>query len=444
MSDIMTFGFQDPLQSFLRMSEFGSGIAKQHAAGLMAQANIAEAQAKLEAARIAAAADAERQARVDELMEKLRKPGAKPQDYLKLSMFLPKDQAKAIQDAVVQMREEEKAVALKESSNIFFALNSNRPDLAIKYLQASAAAERSVANEDGAMAAESYIRDIEAGGKERESVEALFGMQTAAIPGGKEAMEAYSKFKEERRLATLFPILQKQKEADMKRATSEAEKAEIEAKYAERMQIEELKVKAADAGLKDAQRDKYLAEARNLDKEFADLLLEKAAKEARGGLDAKDIMDLEDGLRKEVDAGSKDFRLIDSQYQIIKGSSDTGPGDLARIFAFMKAIDPTSVVREGEQASAANAGGVPSAIWSIYNKALGAGKLSPQLRAEFTREAEKIWKIAKAKNDLIMSRAEVIIRNRKLNRDNVFAPEEQAPAPQGGTAPPRRRVEVDY
>ena len=118
---------------------------------------------------------------------------------------------------------------------------------------------------------------------------------------------------------------------------------------------------------------------------------------------------LEDGLRKEVDAGSKDFRLIDSQYQIIKGSSDTGPGDLARIFAFMKAIDPTSAVREGEQASAANAGGVPSAIWSIYNKALGAGKLSPQLRAEFTREAEKIWKIAKAKNDLIMSRAEVII-----------------------------------
>ena len=444
MSDIMTFGFQDPLQSFLRMSEFGSGIAKQHAAGLMAQANIAEAEAKLEAARIAAAADAERQARVDELMEKLRKPGAKSSDFLHLAMFLPKDQAKAIQDSVSQMREEEKVAALKESSNIYFALRANRPDLAIKYLHAAAAAERSVANEDGALAAENYIRDIEAGGKERESVEALFGMQTAAIPGGKEAMEAYAKFEEERRLATLFPILQKQKEADMKRATSEAEKAEIEAKYAERMQIEELKVKAADAGLKDAQRDKYLAEARNLDKEFADLLLEKAAKEARGGLDAKDIMDLEDGLRKEVDAGSKDFRLIDSQYQIIKGSSDTGPGDLARIFAFMKAIDPTSTVREGEQARAANAGGVPSAIWSIYNKALGSGKLSPQLRAEFTREAEKIWKIAKAKNDLIMSRAEVIIRNRKLNRDNVFAPEEQAPAPQGGTAPTRRRVEVDY
>mgnify|MGYP007001730646 FL=1 len=444
MSDIMTFGFQDPLQSFLRMSEFGSGIAKQHAAGLMAQANIAEAEAKLEAARIAAAADAERQARVDELMEKLRKPGAKSSDFLHLAMFLPKDQAKAIQDSVSQMREEEKVAALKESSNIYFALRANRPDLAIKYLHAAAAAERSVANEDGALAAENYIRDIEAGGKERESVEALFGMQTAAIPGGKEAMEAYAKFEEERRLAALFPILQKQKEAEMKKATSEAEKAEIEAKYAERMQIEELKVKAADAGLKDAQRDKYLAEARNLDKEFADLLLEKAAKEARGGLDAKDIMDLEDGLRKEVDAGSKDFRLIDSQYQIIKGSSDTGPGDLARIFAFMKAIDPTSVVREGEQASAATAGGVPSAIWSIYNKALGAGKLSPQLRAEFTREAEKIWKIAKAKNDLIMSRAEVIIRNRKLNRDNVFAPEEQAPAPQGGTAPPRRRVEVDY
>lgn len=444
MSDAVTFGFQDPLQSFLRMAEFGSGIARQQAAGLIAQANIAEAQAKLEAARMSAAAEAERQSRVDELMSKLRKPGASASDYLQLAMFLPKDHAKAVQDSVSQMREEEKAAALKEGVQIYAAFRSGRPDIATQLIRMNAEAERSAGNEIGARMAERWIAEIESGENGAKTVEDIFGYQISSLPGGDKAIEAIMKLEAERRLAILFPVLQKQKDEELKKATSEAEKAAVEAKYAEQVRIAELKLKASEAGLREAQTNKYIQETKNLSNEFSDLLLDKAAKEARGGLDVKDIMDLEDGLRKEVDAGSKEFRFIDSQYQIIKGASDTGPGDLARIFAFMKALDPMSAVREGEQASAANAGGVPSAIRSIYNKALGAGRLSPQLRAEFTKEAEKMWKIYKAKYDLIEARADTIIRNRKLNRDNVFAPEEQAPAPQGGTAPPRRRVEVDY
>ena len=342
------------------------------------------------------------------------------------------------------MREEEQAAALNESAQIFSAFKAGRSDLAAQMIRRQADAERSAGNEQGAALAEEWAKMVDSGPDGAGAVETLFGFQIAQMPGGDKVMDGITKLEQERRTAIQFPILQQQKDAELRKAKSEAEKSEIEAKYAEKVQIADLEAKAAEAGLKEAQKNKYITETKNLSSEFADLMLEKAAKEARGGLTVNDIADLEDGLRKEIDAGSKDFRLIDSQFQIIKGASDTGPGDLARIFAFMKAIDPTSSVREGEQASAANAGGIPSAIRSIYNQALGSGKLSPQLRAEFTREAEKIWKIAKAKNDLIMSRAEVIIRNRKLNRDNVFAPEEQAPAPQGGTAPPRRRVEVDY
>jgi len=444
MSDIMNFQFQNPMQTFLAMSQFGTGLQQQREQGVTARINAMMLEKKLEAEKAAAEQAAVQQERINELMGRLRKPGATRNDYLELAMFLPKDQAKAIQDSVAGMREEEQAAALRESAEIFSAFKGGRSDLAAQMIRRQAEAERASGNEQGASLAEEWVKMIDSGEDGAKAVEAMFGFQIAQMPGGDKVMDGITKLEQERRTAIQFPILQQQKEAEMRKAKSEAEKSEIEAKYAEKVQIAELEAKAAEVGLKEAQKNKYITETKNLSDEFADLLLEKAAKEARGGLDAKDIMDLEDGLRKEVDAGSKDFRLIDSQYQIIKGSSDTGPGDLARIFAFMKAIDPTSAVREGEQASAANAGGVPSAIWSIYNKALGAGKLSPQLRAEFTREAEKIWKIAKAKNDLIMSRAEVIIRNRKLNRDNVFAPEEQAPAPQGGTAPPRRRVEVDY
>lgn len=65
-----------------------------------------------------------------------------------------------------------------------------------------------------------------------------------------------------------------------------------------------------------------------------------------------------------------------------------GFNDVAMIFAFMKTLDPTSVVRESEYATAANAGtGVPEKIWKAYNKALKGEILLPQLRREIVRAA---------------------------------------------------------
>jgi len=65
-----------------------------------------------------------------------------------------------------------------------------------------------------------------------------------------------------------------------------------------------------------------------------------------------------------------------------------GFNDVAMIFAFMKTLDPTSVVRESEYATAANAGtGVPERIWKAYNKARNGEILLPQLRREIVRAA---------------------------------------------------------
>ncbi len=44
-----------------------------------------------------------------------------------------------------------------------------------------------------------------------------------------------------------------------------------------------------------------------------------------------------------------------------------GPGDLALVFEFMKALDPTSVVRESEYASAAKSGNIFSGIFARFN-----------------------------------------------------------------------------
>jgi hypothetical protein len=88
------------------------------------------------------------------------------------------------------------------------------------------------------------------------------------------------------------------------------------------------------------------------------------------------------------------------QYQGIKGGYEklqqaaaqgSGPGDMSLIFGFMKMLDPTSTVREGEYASAQNSGGIPAQIQGLYNKAIDGQFLTEAQRQEFLRTAEGIY-----------------------------------------------------
>lgn len=72
-------------------------------------------------------------------------------------------------------------------------------------------------------------------------------------------------------------------------------------------------------------------------------------------------------LYGKIDTDSKDFKRAISGYRsayegysrLVEALSfDGGISDIAAVFSFMKALDPTSVVREGEFAVTANAGGL--------------------------------------------------------------------------------------
>jgi hypothetical protein len=79
----------------------------------------------------------------------------------------------------------------------------------------------------------------------------------------------------------------------------------------------------------------------------------------------------------------KSFRTIREAARV-----PSAAGDLSMIFAFMKMLDPTSVVRESEQASAAEARGVPEAVWSLYNRMLTGERLGPNQRDDFVNQAQ--------------------------------------------------------
>jgi len=99
----------------------------------------------------------------------------------------------------------------------------------------------------------------------------------------------------------------------------------------------------------------------------------------------------ENALRDDFEKQVKDQRISIGTYPQIEAAL-TGPpsaaSDMRAIFRYMKILDPTSVVREGEYATARNATGVPARITNIYNQALTGQSLNPQQRVDFLKQAK--------------------------------------------------------
>lgn len=108
---------------------------------------------------------------------------------------------------------------------------------------------------------------------------------------------------------------------------------------------------------------------------------------------AADNFDDEHKLRQEFDGLTKDYREIDGAYNRIGASAKdpSAAGDLAMIFNYMKMLDPGSVVREGEFATAQNAAGVDQRIAAQYNRLLNGERLTEATRADFIDRANRLY-----------------------------------------------------
>lgn len=107
--------------------------------------------------------------------------------------------------------------------------------------------------------------------------------------------------------------------------------------------------------------------------------------------DTKERAGVEEGLRKEVTAVTKDWSVIRDAHAKIKavGAQPQSPAsDMAIVFGIMKLYDPNSVVRESEYATAENAGAAPDKVWNLYNKIKEGYRLTPAQRADFLGQAD--------------------------------------------------------
>jgi hypothetical protein len=221
--------------------------------------------------------------------------------------------------------------------------------------------------------------------------------------------------------------------ADADLATATAAKAMVDAKFAEKNALADLNKKAADLGLTTAQTGSALAQTKKLGLEIKKSALELEALKASGGLDPAKAFEQEEKLRKEFQARTKVYSELGTTYQNIKSSSEAknGPGDIALITGFQKMLDPGSVVRETEFATGRDTAGLYQRLLNESQK-LQSGQLfalDSKQRQEYVNLAKQYLESAQKKAGEDKKALGVVVKNYKLNPENVFGPETAAPPP---------------
>lgn len=129
----------------------------------------------------------------------------------------------------------------------------------------------------------------------------------------------------------------------------------------------------------------------------------------------------ENALRDEYTAQTASFRTINDAYKKIMSTADTGAGDMSLLYQYVKLLDPGSVVRESEFATAAASGSFGEQVKGAAERILKGTRLPNSLRQSFRNEATNIFNQQKASAD------ETAARYRQLAVDYGLDPTRVVP-----------------
>lgn len=444
--------------------------------GLMQGLKLGATMQDIEAARAKQAADlaaqqqaVARQQQLGQAMQGLMtKQNPTFADYQAVAILAPKEQSEALLKSWDALSKEQQANDLRFSGQVLSAFNAETPDIGLRLLRERAEAERNAGRadrakfwEDSALIAEKAPAGF---------AKATIGQMVSSLPGGKDVIESVNKAEEGRRAARMEPSVLKEAAAkadkavadaitaqatatnaperaaaDAALARAQADKAKVDAKFAEQNVLADLKKKAADLGLTQAQTNSAIAQTRKLGVETATAALQLEALRATGGADPAKKFEQEEKIRKEWQGRSKIFNELSGTYSNIYASAGakTGPGDIALITGFMKMLDPGSVVRETEFATARDTAGLFDRLANQAQK-LKSGQLftlDSKQRDEYVSLARQYLDAAQKKANQEKKDLGVVVKNYGLNPENVFGLGETAPPPGTSAAIPGAPVQ---
>ena len=146
----------------------------------------------------------------------------------------------------------------------------------------------------------------------------------------------------------------------------------------------------------------------------------QTARIAAGNVQNNRAFMVEDRMADDYDKAVKNDKIIVNAFENLKSTPQSAAGDISFIYQYMKMLDPGSVVREGEFATAQNAAGVPERISNMYNRALKGTRLSPAQRQEFLATADQLATVANRRIESVRSDTTEKAKRRQVNIDNII------------------------
>jgi len=132
---------------------------------------------------------------------------------------------------------------LQHATEVYAAVKSGRPDVAVQRLKDRAAAMRNSGNEQGAKTADDMARWVE---MDPQSFASSVATRLAALPGGDKVIEGVARLGTEQRAADLHAPGLKKAEAEAEGAQADAKTKGVTAKYAESGALLDLEKKGWD------------------------------------------------------------------------------------------------------------------------------------------------------------------------------------------------------
>lgn len=261
------FGQQGPFGSLSQGLQLGAQLAQADQQTALREAQTAKLQQELAANQAKALQQQKLGEAYTSLVDKVRSDTWQPADFQSVALLAPKEQSEAAIKFFDTLSKDRQAQVLSSTTQVMAALGSKNPEIGVEMLNRRAEGFRKRGDEGQAKFLETQAK---LAAIDPALVVATLGDTLIGLPGGKDAMDALAKRNEDRRTAAKEPLVVAElqakvdeaqiklrrldaiQQAELNKATSEAQRAGIEAKFAERRQQAELALKGAQAAAQQA------------------------------------------------------------------------------------------------------------------------------------------------------------------------------------------------
>lgn len=343
-----------------------------------------------------------------------------PEEYQRLMQLFP-EIADQVKISLQSLNDQQKENKINQLLPVYAALRSGNVEQSKKLLDENIAAARNSGMENEAKMMEQIKSNLDLGpeGVKGAEISASIFLNAADPERFKTVNEAMKLQGEERRMEQMQP-------GELKKQQAELIKSGV------------------DAGLTEQQALKTAAETKKLGVETQKTLMEMAALEKQGGIPKEKLFDLEMNMRKDITSRTKNYwEAVDANSKLQTAAQDSsGAGDTALVYSFMKMLDPGSVVRETEFATAARVSGLLQELKNKAEKLKSGEFLSPTERKKYAQLSNQFMQSTEKLRNRIIKEYDPAIKNYSLNKENIIGAESQAETPQQQITEAQQKKEI--